>query len=55
MSGLNITKQTQLKVKELTAEQLKKQLITSDYGGREWKEACLQELLNRENTQGQTG
>ena len=33
--------------KELTIEQLRNQLITHDYGGKEWKRKCLDELLMR--------
>jgi hypothetical protein len=36
----------------MTEEELKKQLITADYGGKEWKEKCLQELLDRSYEQG---
>ena len=37
-------------VKELTVEELKRQLVTADYGGKEWKEICLNELVNRNIT-----
>jgi hypothetical protein len=33
--------------KTLTDEELRKQLITADYGGKEWKEKCLNELIDR--------
>lgn len=32
---------------DLTVEELRKQLITADYGGMEWKKQCLDELLKR--------
>lgn len=32
---------------DLTLEELKAQLITADYGGKEWKEKCLAEMLAR--------
>ena len=31
----------------LSDEELKANLLTLDYKGREYKEACLQELINR--------
>jgi hypothetical protein len=33
--------------KELTIEELRDQLITTDCGGKEWKRKCLDELLMR--------
>jgi hypothetical protein len=36
--------------KTLTNEELKKQIITADYGGKEWKEICLNELVDRNIT-----
>jgi hypothetical protein len=36
---------------QLTDKQLKDQLITSDYGGKEYKQKCLTELLNRTESQ----
>jgi len=34
----------------LTNKELKAQLLTTDYGGKEWKELCLNELLLRAMT-----
>ena len=31
----------------LSDEQLKEHLLTTDYRGKAWKEACLNELLDR--------
>lgn len=34
-------------VAELSIEELRSQLITADYGGKEYKTKCLDELLKR--------
>lgn len=39
---------SQLDPKTLTDDELRKHLITADYLGKEWKEKCLNELLDRE-------
>lgn len=36
-----------LNVEELSDEELKRNLITNDYKGQEYKAACLQELIDR--------
>ena len=32
---------------DLTSKELKEQILTADYGGKSWKEMCLNELLLR--------
>jgi hypothetical protein len=38
---------SQLDPKTLTDDELRKHLITADYLGKEWKEKCLQEIIDR--------
>jgi len=34
--------------KDMTTSQLRTQLLTTDFGGKVWKEECLKELVERE-------
>lgn len=46
--GFNINKS----IKDYTEEELKRELLTLDFHGKEFKKKCLDELLSREYVRG---